>query len=182
MNEVAHARRILILGDGDGRFTAEFLFRSTADSIDSVDLSSRMLGLAENRISAGSINPARVRFHHGDARTVKLSGKYDLIVSHFFLDCFTPAEMPALVARVAQTASPQARWLISEFRVPDAGIWCRAAAFLIRAMYWFFRLSTGLQARRLPDYATSLTGQGFRRVRHKAAWGGLLISELWERT
>ena len=181
MNEVAYARRVLILGDGDGRFTAEFLRRSTADSIDSVDLSSRMLGLAENRVWARSINPVRVRFHHGDARTVKLPGRYDLIVSHFFLDCFTPDEMPALVARIAQAASPQAWWLISEFRVPDAGIWRWAAVFLIRTMYWFFRLATGLQARRLPDYAASLTGQGFRRVRHKTTWGGLLVSELWER-
>ena len=181
LSEVADARRVLILGDGDGRFTAEFLQRSKAISIDSVDLSSRMLQLAERRVHACLSGPAQIRFHHGDALMMNFSGKYDLIVSHFFLDCFTPEEMPALVARIAGVACPQARWLISEFHVPDAGLWRWTAAFLIQAMYSFFRMATGLQARRLPDYTSSLIEQGFRCTRHRSAWGGLLVSELWER-
>ena len=182
ISDVADARRVLILGDGDGRFTAEFLRRSAAVSIDSVDLSARMLGLAERRVRAYSSGPARARFHHGDARTVNLPEKYDLIVSHFFLDCFTPDEMSALVARIAEAACPRARWLISEFALPVAGIWRWAAVVLIRMMYLFFRVSTGLRAGCLPDYAPHLMMQGFRCVRHKSIWGGLLISQLWERT
>jgi ubiquinone/menaquinone biosynthesis C-methylase UbiE len=182
MHAVADARRTLILGDGDGRFTAEFLQRSAAAWIDSVDLSSRMLGLAEERVRACSSGPMRVRFYQGDARTVELSGKYDLIVSHFFLDCFTCDEMPALVARMAQVACPQARWLLSEFSLPSAGIWRWAAVVLVQIMYLFFRLFTGLEARRLPDYAASLASQGFRRVRHRSTWGGFWVSELWERS
>ncbi|MBV9035164.1 MAG: class I SAM-dependent methyltransferase [Acidobacteriaceae bacterium] len=182
INEVAGASRVLVLGDGDGRFTAEFLRRSAAAQVDSVDLSSSMLALAGRRVRACPSSRMRVRFHHGDARTIKLAGTYDLIVSHFFLDCFTPDEMPALTARIAQAACPQARWLISEFGLPNAGMGRRVAAFLIRVMYWFFRVSTGLQARRLPDYRASLAGQGFRRVRRKSVWGGFLVSELWERS
>jgi ubiquinone/menaquinone biosynthesis C-methylase UbiE len=181
LNDVVGAHRVLILGDGDGRFTAEFLRQSAATSIDSVDLSSRMLSLAERRVHACPSSPASVRFHHGDARKMDLPGTYDLIVSHFFLDCFTPDEMSALVARIAGSACPQARWLISEFSLPDTGMRRWAAAFLIRAMYLFFRLVTGLHARCLPDYAPGLIGQGFRRVRRRSTWGGLLVSELWER-
>ena len=182
MKEVTGARRVLILGDGDGRFTAEFLQQSAAAWVDSVDLSSRMLGLAEERIRACPSGPVHVRLYQGDARTVELSGKYDLIVSHFFLDCFTSDEVPALVAQMARTACPRARWLLSEFGLPRAGMWRWAAVVLVQIMYLFFRVFTGLEAKRLPDYAASLASQGFRRVRYRSAWGGFLVSELWERS
>ena len=181
MDEVADAGRVLILGDGDGRFTAEFLRRSAAIQIDSVDLSARMLDIAQERIRACELSPVRVRFHQGDVRTTDLPVKYDLIVSHFFLDCFTRDELPALVARIAQAACPQARWLISEFHVPSVGMWRWVAAALINMMYLFFRVVTGLQTNRLPDYAASLTDQGFRRIQHRSAWHGFLVSEVWER-
>jgi predicted membrane-bound spermidine synthase len=42
--ETAHS--VLILGDGDGRFTAEFVSRNRVGVIDSVELSPRMLELA----------------------------------------------------------------------------------------------------------------------------------------
>lgn len=182
VNEVAGASRVLILGDGDGRFTEEFLRRSAAAEVDSVDLSASMLALAGRRVGSCPSSRMRVRFHHSDARTIKLPGTYDLIVSHFFLDCFTPDEMPAFIAHIAQAACPQARWLVSEFSLPNTGIGRRIATFLLWVMYWFFRVSTGLQASRLPDYGASLAGQGFRRVRRKSAWGGFLVSELWERS
>ena len=50
MDAVADARSVLILGDGDGRFTAEFVKRNPVAVVDSVDLSRRMLELAEGRI------------------------------------------------------------------------------------------------------------------------------------
>ncbi len=182
LDEAANAGSVLILGDGDGRFTAELLRRSAA-LIDSVDLSPRMLSLAQGRIREHKPNGTRLRFHQGDARTMKLPPKkYDLIVSHFFLDCFTPDELPVLIARISHAAGPQARWLISEFGVPSTGIRRVAGAFLIKVMYWFFRALTGLKARRLPDYSTSLSLHGFRRVRHRSTADGFLVSELWERS
>ena len=181
INEVSNARHVLILGDGDGRFTVEFLRKNAAGSVESIDLSSRMLRLAERRVHKFNLNRAGLRFRQGDARTVELPQQYDLIVSHFFLDCFPPEELRALVAHISDAACPKARWLVSEFRVPDAGLRRFAGSLLIKAMYLFFRVSTGLRANRLPDYPALLALHGFRRVRHQTASGGLLVSELWER-
>jgi SAM-dependent methyltransferase len=179
IHEVANARSVLILGDGDGRFTAEFVERNRAALIDSVDLSPRMQALARERIGEGT--PNALRLHEGDARTIELEQKYDVIVSHFFLDCFTARDLELLVARISEAAYPQARWLISEFGLPSGGIRRLGAALLIKVMYWFFRIATGLKTSRLPDYSTIFALYGFRRVRHRAAAGGLLVSELWER-
>jgi ubiquinone/menaquinone biosynthesis C-methylase UbiE len=181
IEEVADARRVLILGDGDGRFTAEFLSRNATAIVDSLDLSSQMLRLAQERIRKRHLHRAGLRFRQGDARTAELPEECDLIVSHFFLDCFTSEELQTLISRLSRAACPQARWLISEFQVPHTGMRRFAGDLLIKAMYLFFRVSTGLRASRLPDHPALLARHGFRRVRQQPAAGGLLISELWER-
>jgi SAM-dependent methyltransferase len=177
LDEVVDARSVLILGDGDGRFTADFIDRNREADIDSVDLSPRMLALAKRRTAEAR----RLHFWRADARTIELPRKYDVIVSHFFLDCFVESDLKLLVARVSDAGCPEARWLVSEFCLPASRIRRLGAGLLIKAMYWFFGIATGLKAKRLPDYSTVFTQHGFRRMRHVSAMGGLLVSELWQR-
>jgi ubiquinone/menaquinone biosynthesis C-methylase UbiE len=169
--EVAGARRALILGDGDGRFLARFAALSSA-SIDSVDSSARMLDLTRTR--AGT---RRIAYYKADALTLPLAlAEYDLIATHFFLDCLNESEMELLIQRVACAAQPGARWLISEFRQP------RWAAPLLSALYLFFRVTTGLTTRRLTDHRPLLAKCGFGLIGEEASRGGLLVSELWARS
>jgi hypothetical protein len=147
LEEAAKARRVLMLGEGDGRFIAEFVKRNPLALVDCVELSHCMLALA-----------------------------------HFFLDCFTVAELEGLVARISARCRPGARWLASEFCLPETGLRRAAAWALIRIMYLFFRITTGLKVKRLPDYAPVLAANGFRIVRRCSEVGALLVSELWERT
>src|SRR5579884_25684 len=129
LSEVASAKRALILGDGDGRFLARFSRISEA-SVEYVDSSKRMLQLAGARAGCG-----RTAYRHGDARALEFeSHGFDLIVTHFFLDCFDSPDLERLIARLQEVACPGALWLVSEFREP---VW---AAPLIRALYLFFRL------------------------------------------
>jgi ubiquinone/menaquinone biosynthesis C-methylase UbiE len=177
LDEAATARSVLILGDGDGRFTAEFVNRNGTAIVDSVDLSPRMLALARKR----TLDARYLQLWQGDALAIELPRKYDLIVSHFFLDCFVDRDLASLVARISNAACPRARWIVSEFCLPTGGIRRRAASLWIKTMYWFFWIATGLEVSRLPDYSTVFALHGFRRVRHVAAAGGLLVSELFER-
>jgi ubiquinone/menaquinone biosynthesis C-methylase UbiE len=189
IDEVADARRVLVLGEGDGRFLKKLVescgkmtencgkmrencgvLSSRRFSIDYVDLSHRMLDLA--RIRAGA---HRVTYRHGDALTIPLPrAEYDLVVTHFFLDCLTENDAANLIARVAASLQPGARWLISEFREP--GPWARA---MVAMLYFFFRITTGLRARRLIDHRRVLAARGFVMLREETARFGLLASELW---
>ena len=123
-----------------------------------------------------------MRFFHADARDWQPPrGDYDLIVTHFFLDCFTDAELAPLAARLAASTTKQARWVVSEFHQPARGFAAWRARFWIAGLYAFFRLATGLRVRRLPDYRAVLQAQGFHCERLVAAHGNLLVSELWRR-
>jgi ubiquinone/menaquinone biosynthesis C-methylase UbiE len=165
-NDVADAGRVLALGDGDGRALAKLLAAAPKARIDYVDASARMLELARTRAGV-----ERVTYVQADALTTPLcEAEYDLIVTHFFLDCFEESDQDLLAQRIARTASPQARWLISEFRQPGWLVWW---------LYLFFRVTTGLRTRRLVDHHRVLNRHGFRLERSEAAWRGRLASELW---
>jgi hypothetical protein len=116
-----------------------------------------------------------LRLHHADARTFAPTAKPDLIVTHFFLDCLTQAEVDALVARLA---APGTLWLVSDFRIPPGTMHWPARVY-IRALYLAFRVLTGLRVTKLPDYARALRGRGFGRLAVHYELFGILTSELW---
>ncbi len=171
--EAAGARRTLLLGDGDGRFLARLASLSNA-AIDYVDVSAGMLGLARREVFKSRAGTRRIAYRQADALTLPLApAEYDLIVTHFFLDCFNECDLECLIARTARAAQPGARWIVSEFRQP------RWATPLLGALYLFFRVTTGLTTRRLTDHRPLLAKYGFRLKREETSHFGLLASELW---
>ncbi|RXH57453.1 class I SAM-dependent methyltransferase [Granulicella sibirica] len=170
-------RQALILGDGDGRFTAQLLLRNPHIEADAVDTSATMLHLLAQRANA----PKRLRTHHGDALTYAPIVLPDLIVTHFFLDCLTQPELDRLTHRLAQTLAPGGLWLLSDFRIPP-GPMNRPARLYIAFLYKTFSLLTGLSTASLPDHTTALTQAGLVRVAHHYRLFGLLTTELWRKT
>jgi SAM-dependent methyltransferase len=181
LSDVTDARHVLILGDGDGRFTAEFLKRNTTATVTLVDSSSHMLRLARERVAEYRPGLEHVYLLLADARTVALSGPYDLVISHFFLDCLTYTETKALIERVSAATTPDARWLLSEFNLPGFGFRRLLAATLIKALYLGCRLITGLTTTALADYPLAMRAGSFGRDNRKCAAGGLLVSEMWRK-
>jgi ubiquinone/menaquinone biosynthesis C-methylase UbiE len=176
--EVQEARRALVLGDGDGRFLARMLTTNPTLHADVVDLSPTMLALLRARITRiGAVD--RVTLCCADATAFTPSGSYDLIVTHFFLDCFTTEQLERLSARIRPHLLPNARWIVSEFAIPS-GPMSLPARFIIRGLYAAFRLLTGLRIHSLPDHAAALAAAGLTVTARHCWLGGLLISELWE--
>ena len=176
--DMAQARRVLILGEGDGRFLQAFRHLNPGAEIDVVDNSARMLALAAHRAGSG-----RTRFHQTDARAWRppVSAGYDLVVTHFFLDCFSDADLEPLISTCAAACSIRCQWVVSEFRQPARGMEAWRARLWIGSLYRLFGWTTGLHVRRLPDYAPILEKNGFRQTTAIVAEAGLLISERWER-
>jgi ubiquinone/menaquinone biosynthesis C-methylase UbiE len=168
--EAIDARRILILGEGDGRFLAKLVQENRSAVIDCADLSGKMLELARARAGTD-----RITYHHADALTLPLpEAEYDLIVTHFFLDCLEDGDAAALVSKIAGATLPGAQWIVSEFREPSA--WAGA---IVGMLYFFFRITTGLRARTLIDHRGLLLRHGLVLMREENGRFGLLASELW---
>ena len=176
----AHTTKALVFGDGDGRFLARLLAACPDMTADAVDASPAMLRLLHARVAQQGAEH-RLTTHCADARTLTPSRcGYDLIATHFFLDCLTEAETESLVARLRPHLAPDARWIVSEFEVPS-GNRARAAfaRALIAGLYACFRVLTGLRTRRIPPWRTLLARSGFTLEAAQVFLGGLLVSEVW---
>ena len=170
-----------MLGDGDGRFLAALLAQNTTLVADAVDTSAAMLGLLCTRCKRTAPNAGvRLKTHQTDALAYLASASldpYDLIVTHFFLDCFTQSEVESLVRSMSCKVAPGAVWLISDFRIP-AGALHYPARLFVGGLYLAFRLLTGLRTTRLPDCSTALASS-FTLTAQSHSLFGLLTSELW---
>jgi len=175
--DLRDCRSALVLGDGDGRFTERLLRTNPTIQIDAVDGSAAMLNSLLRR--AGS-NATRVQTHLADARQWQPPAhSYDLIVTHFFLDCLTTEEVQSLAKQLHAAVSPSALWLVSEFAIPPNLFGRLVARPLVGALYLVFGWLTGLAVRTLPDHRSALAASGFTLVQHRALLAGLLIGELW---
>ena len=175
----------LVLGDGDGRFTAAMLAAHPAMSATAVDSSATMLALLRRRcaaVAAERLNTVQAYLPEAltDGNTA-LPNKPDLIVSHFLLDCFDQAGVEAIVRAVAARCAPGAVWLVSDFGEPASAGWKLLGRIYVRALYAAFGMLTGLEARRLPSVAAALSVGGFTRTDRREWLNGLLYSELWVR-
>jgi SAM-dependent methyltransferase len=175
-------KRILILGEGNGRFLCELLRVHRNASVDCVDASARMLELACRRVRR--VLPeavSRVRFLQEDIISWSPPGSYDLLVTNFVLDCFPQDEVNLIVRKVAQAATPNAYLLLADFSIPRKFLSRVHARIWLALMYGFFRATTGIRAKRLADPTSELEANGFVCLSQSHWRLGLVKSELWQR-
>ena len=179
--EMTACRRTLVYGDGDGRFLAKLVRSAPGMRIAAVDVSSEMLRQATKQIPSR----ARVRLMQADALTCEVSAfpeaPFDLVVSHFFLDCFDEEELATLLARVNAATDEAAVWLVSDFAIPQQPVARQLGWLVVGGLYLAFGVLTGLRTRRLPDHGRAMRESGWRLEDRRTLLLGLLVSERWRR-
>jgi ubiquinone/menaquinone biosynthesis C-methylase UbiE len=177
--EASVYQHALVYGDGDGRFLARLLRSAPGIQVAAIDSSARMLQQAARRLPAGS----RVRLVQADALACQPAGfpevPFDLIVSHFFLDCFNEEEIAQLLTCVRGAVAENAIWIVSDFAIPQHAPARQIGTLIIRSLYLAFGLLTGLKARHLPDHGRMMREAGWQLENRKELLFGLLISERW---
>jgi ubiquinone/menaquinone biosynthesis C-methylase UbiE len=154
LRHIESPREVLLLGEGNGRFLEALLTAHPRTQVTCVDASAAMLERAHTRLAAKRIDATNVRFVHADIFTWDAPPRhFDLIASHFFLDCFRPEEIDRLVEGISAAATEDAQWLLADFCEPASGPARWRARLILRSMYLFFRRVTGLSGSRLvpPD-------------------------------
>ena len=178
LEEIPEPRHILLAGEGHGRFLPLCVARFPQAHITVIDSSAAMLEIARSKVDSDNVD-----FHQVDI--LEWTGpvaSFDLIVTHFFLDCFPPAELSTVIARLATAATPEASWLIADFQVPDGRAASIRSRIILRLLYTFFRLVTDLRASSLAPAEDDLEKAGFTRHRRITRDWGLLKSEWWRRS
>ena len=151
--------------------------------VDCLDASERMLQLARERVEQTWPDRAvHVRFLRDDITSwIPLENHYDLIVTHFVLDCFREPELRLIVQKLAGAATQTGTWLLADFRVPSGGFARLRARVWLALMYGFFRVTARIEANELIDPAPFMQSQGFTLAMQHQFKGGMLKSESWRR-
>jgi ubiquinone/menaquinone biosynthesis C-methylase UbiE len=158
------APKVLILGGGTGWVLAEVLRRRPQATVLYLEASPNMLDRARRRLAAELPQAqAQVEFRHGTEVALAPAEKFDVVVTFFVLDCIALADLDQALAMLRAALRPGAPWLLADFRPARRG-WRR---WLLRLMYAFFRLTTGLRARELPALHPALAQLGLRPHRSK---------------
>lgn len=182
IGEITAPHDVLMLGEGNGRCLVELLRAFPAARFVCVDASARMLECARARVREHGLGDGAVEFIHADARDWQPpAARFDLVVTHFFLDCFTAGQLAALVPRLASAAAADARWLLADFYEPPSGLSKWRARWILHAMYFFFRRVTRLSASHLTLPDEFLQHSGFTLGKRRLSEWGLLHSDLWQR-
>lgn len=182
LEALTNCDRILIAGVGHGHFLRTCARRFPEARLTGVDASAPMLAHAQRRARNAGIASERLEFVHARLPQWRPpSGQFDAIVTPFFLDCFPPRELGAIILGLAESARPAARWLLSDFTVPARGLARQRARLVHALMYNFFHRAGCIRARRLTDPSPFLTAVGFVLQQRRHFEWGLLHSDLWER-
>lgn len=174
---VPRPERVLTVGEGTGHFVRKFVCVHRDAVVDCVDTSARMLEFARLRISD---EVKRVRFFEEDILSWTPPGPYDLLVTNFVLDCFPQKELKLIVRKLAGVATPGAYWLLADFCIPKTSFARVHARIWLATLYWFFRMTAGICAKRLVDPTPELQANGFVCLKRSQWRLGLVKSELWQ--
>lgn len=180
------APRVLVLGGGTGWLLADIWRQCPGARVLYLEASDGMLARTRARLRRHPVPPgAALELRQGteaDLADLHPDERFDVLITFFVLDCFSAAELPAALARLDAARQPGAPWLVADFRPARRG-WRRA---LLAAMYWFFRLMSGLRVRRLPPWPAALAALGLRPAWRRHYYGGavaaLVLREAGART
>ena len=179
---ISAPQRVLIYGEGNGRFLVELCRRFPEAQLTVVEASKVMIELARARLRRAGLAGARVEFIHADALTWQPpKAAFDLIVTCFFLDCFCEDQLQHLVPVIASAAAADAQWLHADFQIAPAGLRRVCSRVIVGTLYAFFRWATRLPGHELVNVEPYLSAAGFTRYERREFIFGLLFCERWKR-
>jgi ubiquinone/menaquinone biosynthesis C-methylase UbiE len=184
LDKIPAPQRVLIIGEGNGRFLCELVNAHDRIDVDCVDASAQMLLLARRRLLQNHTETSEhVRFIREDINSWQPAVEsYDLIVTHFFLDCFPRDEADYIVTKLSHAAARSAVWLLADFAIPETRYARWRARTWLYAMYLFFRSVAGIRAKCLVDPTPLLEANGFVCVGRELSSNGMVKSEYWRRS
>ena len=161
---------VLILGGGSGELMKRLLELKGGCHLWYVEASAKMLAMARERMEGH-----HVHFIHGTEASIPADVLFDAAITGFFLDVF-PDDKVALVARTMDRhLRRSAVWLITDFLA--TGKWWQRV--LLWTMYKFFIITSGIEARRLPNWEKLVAENGFAQMRSKSFFHGFIKSSVW---
>jgi ubiquinone/menaquinone biosynthesis C-methylase UbiE len=174
---IVQADRILLVGEGNGRFLTLLLAHKNKGCIKVVEKSPVMIRLAQERTRKLGEVRCNLDFVETDVLEYSPVDRFDCVVTHFLLDLFNPPAQGHLIKRIAELTGPSGTWINVDF-LPARTM---RGSILMWVQYAFFRVASRIQARRCFDESTTAAAAGWTVAETLSYLGGLVVAKRYQR-
>jgi hypothetical protein len=123
---------------------------------------------------------ATVTFRLGNEDALQPDETFDVILTPFLLDLFPEQRLGHLMDRLYTALVPGGLWLFSDFWPvhSPAPLWQR---LLLKAMYAFFGLLSGVQATSLPDFRQHFDRLQLQELQATTFYRGMVQTKVYRK-
>ena len=172
---VLEANRVLLVGEGNGRFLKSLIAHKLNGYIQVVEQSGLMIRLAKNRV--GRSQKVVLEFVEADLRLCQPGKGFDCVVTHFFLDLFNPPAQIAIMEKFAEVTAENATWINVDF-IPARTLRGRVLLWLA---YRFFRTISRIEAKSCSDESPAAAQSGWILAEAVPHLGGLVVARRYRK-
>ena len=173
--------RVLLIGGGTGKLLPALMEQARCREVVFLEASDKMLAKAREQVT-GQEYAGNIVFRLGTEEDIAPEDKFDVVLTHFFLDLFAPAALNKIISRLHRALVPGGWWLASDFVWPGGSPLRRAlASTLFRSMYLFFRLTCGISATTLPDWQNRLAHFHLKSIKSAYFYHGLIKAAAYQK-
>lgn len=177
LKDLKPASHALIVGGGTGRFLVDLLKSGKVEHLTYVDISPGMISRAKKKVSSLGFEH-KVEFICGGIDSIPQK-KYELICTHYFLDCFEGEALCGLISSLKGLLHEDGTWHFSDFYQDESTSFFKRK--FIGFLYWFFRLFCGLQVRNLGDFRKLFKEEGLECEGEKFFIGKLMRTAVYRK-
>lgn len=175
LDRLPKSPKVLIVGGGTGRFLIDLLKSGKVEEVDYIDISPGMIAKARKKVGVlGKLE--QVQFLCGGMESIP-SEKYDLICTHYILDCFNEEELLELVPKFKEVLRESGMLHFSDFYLDSSSSILRRS--FVGFLYFFFRILCGLKTKNLPGFKKLFEKFGFKEEAEEYLFCRLLRTALY---
>ncbi|GAB3882085.1 class I SAM-dependent methyltransferase [Spirosoma agri] len=166
---------VLLVGGGTGWLLEQLLIQRKPRRVLYLEASARMVALSSQRMieteTLGS-----VEFRVSSDITRPINEQFDVVITPFLLDLFPEVKLrDSLIPQLRNALDPTGIWLVTDFIRTD--VWWQKA--LLWSMIQFFRLTAGIETKRLANWQARLIEAGLSCQNRQARVAGMVSTEVW---
>jgi tRNA (cmo5U34)-methyltransferase len=178
LKELPEKANVLIIGGGSGWIITEIFKASPLCQLTYIEASEKMLQLSKQE--AGEFSD-RITFILGTEEDIPHQNHYDVLITNFLLDLFKEENLRKMMPLMSQALVEEGIWIFTDFTLTShkrRHFWQK---YLLKMMYVFFSIISGVEGRSLPDYDRLFNGVGFKQQKSRKFYWEMIESRIFRR-
>ena len=167
-------RSVLVVGGGTGQLLEEMSkIHKGGLQITYVDISKKMIEISKKR----NIRNNEVTFINESILHMQFHQQFDVVITPFVFDNFSDNTTKFLFDKIDALINGNGLWLFADFQKGEKNkVWQK---FLLKSMYFFFRLLCGIEAAHLPDTASLFEKYNYRLIDKRTFYKDFIYSSIY---